>query len=720
LTGNVINIGDVSRYGATENEWAQLSMVMGHTEDLLPVVSNPKATIAKTSSLKEVGKVPSQYNYAKEVVGVAAWTSKFTADGEITRWSNEPDYSIFMQTRIVRAIDVDVADREKSALIRTTISNFLGINLPERNRSNSGKFLLAVIITGTLPKRSFPTDGGIVEFLGDGNGFVCAGRHPSGVRYEWPDGFPPEFPTITAEQFELLWSELIKHHATGDAISSSASQKSTKLHAAIAADPVATYLIESGTVKRTERDGRLHITCPFESSHTTEGGDSATTYWPAFTGGYKHGHFDCKHAHCSHRTDADFKDAIGYVNADILNEFDALLDSPDAVIPTSAKPVTADTVEEGGTVGDGFMFSDLSGDFPDEPAVPREAVKPKPTTPAGEKLDRFHVYQPQDLLRMPRAKWLIKGVLPRGDLVVIFGESGSGKSFFVLDIALALTRGHKWRGKRVTKSRVVYVAAEGASGIPGRLMAYCKYHNLDYNDINLGVIRVAPNMLERGDAVAISKQILMAGGADVVIMDTWAQVTAGANENSGEDMGAALANCKGITKATGATIVLVHHSGKDSSKGARGWSGLRAAADGEIEISRDANSRMATVTKLKEGEDGQEFGFGLVSTVLGEDEDGDDITSMVLVEEVIPVRGPAKEQPKGPWQLATMRAVQDLTDELNRGPDRFEIVTRVKSQTPVDASATGADRRTDNVARALLNMVTRNILRIEDDKYLIL
>mgnify|MGYP003346413027 CR=1 FL=1 len=128
-----------------------------------------------------------------------------------------------------------------------------------------------------------------------------------------------------------------------------------------------------------------------------------------------------------------------------------------------------------------------------------------------------------------------------------------------------------------------------------------------------------------GDPVAVARNGLREArrtARDVVIVDTWAQTTPGANENSGEDMGKALAHCKGIHRATGAMVMLVHHSGKDASRGARGWSGLRAAADVELEVVRADEARSLTVTKLKDGEDGAEFAFRLESVVLGLDEDG--------------------------------------------------------------------------------------------------
>jgi RecA-family ATPase len=105
------------------------------------------------------------------------------------------------------------------------------------------------------------------------------------------------------------------------------------------------------------------------------------------------------------------------------------------------------------------------------------------------------------------------------------------------------------------------------------------------------VLADAPNLMEKQDALDVARAIVAAGGAQLVIVDTFAQVMPGANENAGEDVGRALAHCKGIHRATGALVLLVHHSGKDSSRGARGWSGLRAAADVELEVVRADDAR---------------------------------------------------------------------------------------------------------------------------------
>jgi hypothetical protein len=112
-------------------------------------------------------------------------------------------------------------------------------------------------------------------------------------------------------------------------------------------------------------------------------------------------------------------------------------------------------------------------------------------------------------------------------------------------------------------------------------------------------------------------------------------------------MGRALANVRVLSDVTDATVGLVHHSGKDASKGARGWSGIKAAMDAEIEITRDENTgaRAIRLSKMKDGEDGTTWGFKLETILLGLDDDGDDITSCVAVED--DVRPAATDDKKG-------------------------------------------------------------------------
>jgi RecA/RadA recombinase len=266
----------------------------------------------------------------------------------------------------------------------------------------------------------------------------------------------------------------------------------------------------------------------------------------------------------------------------------------------------------------------------------REAVIAKAEVMMAElpskSVGRFGPVPIYDLSLAPPMQWLIKGVLPRAELGVLFGASGSGKTFVALDLAFSVARGNAWRDRRTARGRVVIIAAEGAGGIGKRGEAYSRYHEFDLRGIDLHVIPAAPNFLDNDDISEVMAEIGNIGPVDLVIIDTFAQVTPGANENTSEDIGRALANLKLLYGVTNAMNLVVAHAGKDLSKGVRGWSGLKAAADVQIEVLRHENGdREIIIEKMKDGEDGIRWGFKLEVVEVGIDYDGDIITSCVAV-----------------------------------------------------------------------------------------
>lgn len=356
-----------------------------------------------------------------------------------------------------------------------------------------------------------------------------------------------------------------------------------------------------------------------------------------------------------------------------LADFEMLASPSEVVVPAA---------EFAELTGDADDFDDVSG----EGAEPRLNTSLAPDTTARAAVKhRFEVIPADQFAGGAPPRWIVKGVLPEAELVVLFGESGSGKSFVALDIAGAIARGVEWRGRKVKQGRVVYVAAEGAGGFRSRLNAYAKGHELDLATLNLGVIKAAPNMMIKDDALDVCKAIIAGGPVSVVIIDTFAQVMPGANENAGEDVGKALQHCKGIHKATGAVVVLVHHAGKDSSKGARGWSGLRAAADAELEVVRTTTGRLIRSTKQKDGEDGLEWGFDLGVLPIGVDEDGEVLTSCVVQEAVIPVPlkgGAGANKNGGVWAARVLEVLGEMMLVQTSGIEKKAVLDEVLRRSP--------------------------------------
>lgn len=273
---------------------------------------------------------------------------------------------------------------------------------------------------------------------------------------------------------------------------------------------------------------------------------------------------------------------------------------------------------------------------------------------------RFPFVAASDYMMREPPEWIIKGVLPRADLGVLYGASGSGKSFAVLDMALAVARGADWRERPVKQGAVLYVAAEGGGGVASRVKAYAIDKGLSLDGVPLGIMNAVPNFLIEEDITAVVEAMAAAGPTDLVVVDTFAQVTPGANENSGEDMGLALRHARAIRDATGAMVLLVHHSGKDAARGARGWSGIRAAADVEFEVMRpdEGQVRVLRVSKQKDGRDDLSWGFTLEPVVVGLDRDGEEMSSLVVRDATVPVaQKPTAKRRLGAWEQVVMDAI---------------------------------------------------------------
>ncbi len=320
--------------------------------------------------------------------------------------------------------------------------------------------------------------------------------------------------------------------------------------------------------------------------------------------------------------------------------------------------------------------------------------------PAPPKPSRFQ-FQPLDqFVRGSSMGWWVKGVLPRASLAVVYGASGSGKTFAVLDLAFAIARGVEWRGRRVKQGRVAYIAAEGADGFKKRIQAYGQDSGVDLAAVPMRALDGAPNLMLIDDVTDLAKAVEACGGADVIVVDTLAQTTPGANENASEDMGRAVGHCRKLREMTGALVLLVHHSGKDQAKGARGWSGLRAACDAEVEVVKtEAGARYLRLSKNKDGEDGLEWGFELQQVTLGTDEDGDPITSCVMREAEIN-KAKAIGRELGPNEAAVNQAIQEFAKNQTAGIEVAEVIKRAVELLPPPEDGK-RDTRRMRVKRAL-------------------
>jgi putative DNA primase/helicase len=199
---------------------------------------------------------------------------------------------------------------------------------------------------------------------------------------------------------------------------------------------------------------------------------------------------------------------------------------------------------------------------------------------------------------------LVEDFMTIGSMAVLYGDSNSGKTFFALSLAAHIATGQPFFKRQIDPGLVVYLASEAPGSIRSRMQAIKKHFGCSLE--NLAMVPVPLNFYanqgDANDVIELVKTIEQIKGQPVrlIIGDTLARMSAGANENSGEDMGPVMARFDAVAQATGAAMLIIHHNGKDQAKGARGWSGIRAHIDTEIEVMEKDGIRSATITKQRE------------------------------------------------------------------------------------------------------------------------
>ncbi|MCB2036223.1 MAG: AAA family ATPase [Ottowia sp.] len=268
---------------------------------------------------------------------------------------------------------------------------------------------------------------------------------------------------------------------------------------------------------------------------------------------------------------------------------------------------------------------------------------------------------------------LLQGVLTVGAASILYGDSNSGKTFAAVDMACAVARGDEWMGRRTEPGLVVYLAAESPASLRSRLQAYQQHHGVRVPDFAI-VANPVDLFASDGDTTAIVQTVReierrRSKPARLVIGDTLARLSAGANENSGEDMGLVVKRIDAIREATGAHFLVIHHSGKNAANGARGWSGIRAAVDTELEVTDSPQGRCIEITKQRDlSSKGERIGFRLEPVTLGTTKWGTPATSCI----VQPADAPAKAQGKRMGEVEG--AVVEYLAGVKVGTRKSEVV----------------------------------------------
>jgi len=243
-------------------------------------------------------------------------------------------------------------------------------------------------------------------------------------------------------------------------------------------------------------------------------------------------------------------------------------------------------------------------------------------------LPHFELVPFKAVLLSTSAAYLVKGLIPRAGLTVVWGPPKCGKSFWAFDLAMHVARGVSYRGRRVQQGAVVYLALEGGYGFRGRIEAYRRTH--DIKDAPFYLVTDKTNLInDHAELIAdIQRQIGKRVPA-LVVIDTLNRSLAG-SESKDEDMAAYIRAADTLRESFDCAVMVVHHCGVDRGR-PRGHTSLTGAADAQHAVTRKDDNIVVSVEWMKDGPEGDRIISRVERVDLGTDADGEPLSSCVIV-----------------------------------------------------------------------------------------
>jgi hypothetical protein len=265
---------------------------------------------------------------------------------------------------------------------------------------------------------------------------------------------------------------------------------------------------------------------------------------------------------------------------------------------------------------------------------------------------------------LPQPRWLVKKMLPKTGVGLLSGRSSSGKTFVALHLAQSIATDKPFGGRRIKrKGGTLFMAAEAAGDIPDRLRGLGERAPLPFAWVDEVPTISKPGALKRLVEIAREAEAEMcktfALPLALIIVDTLTAAAGFKDENDSANAQAVMNVLHQLAHATGALVLVVDHFGKNDKGGTRGSSAKEASADAVLAVTAPDDSRAQhsmTIRKLRSGAKGTEFGFWLREVKLGDDEDGEPITTCIV------------EFSSGP--LKSKKASWDKLEDFKRALDR--------------------------------------------------
>jgi hypothetical protein len=534
--------------------------------------------------IKPQTKTPGYYS-SGSWQGLKGWGEYLNtppSNSELAQWATWPCAGVGLLTGDIIAVDIDVLDRDLVSKILDYTDEILG-ETPLCRVGLEPKLLLVYRAAERIKKRH----RGKVEILGEGQQFVAYGIHPSTKQpYRWTVRSPDEvavqdLPVVTSiriDKFLEAIAPLVQNPSRSEK-----SKQASLLSVASMKVPTSSAAVSHKTIMEAMKF------IPNDDLEWDEWNRIGMALYQA-TAGTGFEIFD----EWSMRSTKYDREAT-------RERWEGIQRSPP------------------NRIGDGLIFR-LARDngWRSEAATvgSAESLENKHPSNLAEKTSKtaeersFRFLASSEILDAPVAQtWLIKNVLEVGGLAMLVGESGVGKSFVVIDMAVSVALGEAWLGSAVVQGPVFVIAGEGHSGFRNRLRAIEKHRNRSLTHAPLFFSNAAISLIDPRSVIearaAIEKMETMHGAPALIIIDTLHRNAGGADENSAKDISAVLKEIDSKLRVFGKScaVLIVHHSGHGDKARARGSSSLYGAMDTELMLKKNGQDTLTlSVTKQKNHE----------------------------------------------------------------------------------------------------------------------
>lgn len=562
------------------------------------------------------GKMPGERGSDGFWYGMKGWAARpRPTEAEMDRWYADGANVGFKNDGSMFILDIDAYRPEHAAAVEDIALRLLG---PAPCRiGEAPKRALFYRSAGAIDVAGLQFDGGRdapdrVEVSEEGKHIVMFGTHPKTMRpYDWPRPMVPydQLAPVTQDMAAAFFAEV---------------------RAVLPeAKPIArTSNTDRSTVNQAALEGDIDMV-----RRAVEATPNDPNEFGVYESHVKWG--EAIHGACAKDLEAGRDIWIEWAVRWPEYDYDTAYSRWDSF--TAPHSVGASFIYETAERLSGGKFSRAMVYFDHEAAAP--AIEAG-ATKAAEARERFRLQSLDEVADEALANAvppLVAGLLDCGAMSVLYGDSNVGKTFVAMDLAFRIGAGMPYRGGATMQGNVVYLVLEGGRGASQRLAALRQFHGEAGAGSRVWTIRSPANLREPdadiGPLMEVLERFAAAhGGIALLVVDTLARAMAGGEENSSVDMGVMVRHFDALRAALACHLMVIHHTGKDAARGARGHSSLRAAVDTEIEVAEGK----ITVTKQRDMEKAWSAGFVLRPVPLGMNNLGEMVTGAVA--EVVDIR----------------------------------------------------------------------------------